>query len=158
VERKNARRHDGIRDCTSTARPSATASWTMTAITTKPKVFRNATRTVGSAPMSAKLSTPTNSGLLMMSQRKKASRTEAKIGTTVKRNRPATVGARNSHTSKRWDRRSGASIAGWATCGSVVAVVVGVTGARFTITSPSGPARGRVAWSAAPAPRCRRRP
>src|SRR6185312_11567690 len=84
VERKKVRSQLGILDWMSTARPIETLSCRVTATATKPTVFRNALRMVGSAPMETKLSTPTNSGALMMSQRKNARVSEATMGTRVK--------------------------------------------------------------------------
>src|SRR5580765_5376400 len=90
AERKNDRSQPGIFDCTSTANPSATVSCTITATMTKPKVLRKETRTVGSVTMSAKLSSPTNVGGLITSQRKNASTNEAAIGISVNRVKPTT--------------------------------------------------------------------
>src|SRR4051812_15845625 len=92
AERKNERSQAGIFDCTSTASASATASCTATATITKANVLMNEIRTVGSVMMSAKLSSPTNSGGLSTSQRKNASTTDATIGIRVNRVSPMTVG------------------------------------------------------------------
>ena len=142
VERKNVRSQLGIFDWTRIASSSATASWTTTAVATKPMVLRNETRTVGLEARRAKLSKPTNSGAVMMSQRKNARTTEATIGRKLNSASPITVGARNREISSRglWvaPERATASDA----AGACVEVVVDISVLSVRV-------RGRVACSPA---------
>src|SRR5690606_37328046 len=100
VERKKTRSQFGIWDWTSTASSMATASWAATAKTTNTAVLRKATATVRALEISAKLERPTNCGEEMMPQRKTASSSEPRIGTTTKAPMPSMVGARNSQRSR----------------------------------------------------------
>src|SRR5690625_3189377 len=85
VERKKTRSQPGILPCTSTASSMARASWASTAKTTNTAVLAKETPTRRSVAMSVKFARPTNSGAVMMSQRKNASTSEPTMGTTTKR-------------------------------------------------------------------------
>src|SRR5579875_1086992 len=88
--------HLGSLLLTSTARNNAIDSCRTTVTTTNRIVLTNDVRSVGSLNRLPKLLRPAHRGALMTSHLKKASTTDAMIGTSVKSPRPMTVGARKA--------------------------------------------------------------
>jgi len=138
AERKKARSHAGIFDCTSSASSRAIASCTITAAMTKPMVLRNDVRTVGFEKSAMKFPTPTNFGAVMTSQWKNASTNDAMIGRKLNSPSATTVGRRKTQMSLEFFRDSGSTSEALAT-----ALVVG----SVDISVPSVRAQGHAAWS-----------